>query len=104
MHCVLAFLQTLHKLFAKAESLFHKPLHLFLADPAMHEWCQISAYRLAPLDGSYHLSNMMLNPFHCNCLINYLHFYLDLRLSQGRDRVCLFHYDTCGVWHIEGSQ
>lgn len=104
MRLVLALLQTLHKLFPKAESLLHNPLHLFLADFYAFEWCQISTYRLATLDGSYHLSNMILNPVHCNCLINYLHFYLDSMLFQGRDCVCLSHYYTCHVWHTEDSQ
>ena len=111
MHLVLALLQTFHKLFPKAESLLHNPLHLFLADFYAFEWCiyqltgyQISTYRLATLDGSYHLSNMILNPVYCNCLINYLHFYLDSMLFQGRDCVCLSYYYMCHVWHTEDSQ
>ena len=104
MHLVLAPLQTFHKLFPKAESVLHNPLHLFLADFYAFEWCQISTYMLATLDGSYHLSNMILTPFHCNCLINYLHFYLDSLLSQGGDCVCVSHYYTCHVWHTADSQ
>lgn len=67
----------------------------------MRQSCQTSADSLAPVNGSYHLSDMILNPFHCNCSIHYLHFYLDWTLSEGRDAVCLFHYYICSVWHTE---